>query len=106
MSAEDPLGDTPPELDFDVIVRETHPHIRAYIAGMGVPRHDVDDVAQDVFVELYRFFDRIPAEVHPKQWLRGFAQPLFELFPQKFSPQPPPTRGDCRDFAAGRTGRA
>lgn len=76
MSAQEPLGDTPPELDFDVIVRETHPHIRAYIAGMGVPRHDVDDVAQDVFVELYRFFDRIPAEVHPKQWLKGIARNL------------------------------
>src|SRR5687767_11626208 len=64
------------ELDFDVIVRETHPHIRAYIAGMGVPRHDVDDVAQDVYVELYRFADNIPAGVHPKQWLKGIARNL------------------------------
>lgn len=66
----------PAELDFDVIVRETHPHIRAYIAGMGVPRHDVDDVAQDVYVELYRFSDNIPAGVHPKQWLKGIARNL------------------------------
>lgn len=64
------------ELDFDVIVRETHPHIRAYIAGMGVPRHDVDDVAQDVYVELYRFADNIPAGVHPKQWLKGISRNL------------------------------
>ena len=64
------------ELDFDVIVRETHPHIRAYIAGMGVPRHDVDDVAQDVYVELYRFSDNIPDGVHPKQWLKGIARNL------------------------------
>jgi RNA polymerase sigma-70 factor, ECF subfamily len=63
-------------LSFDDIVRETQPHIRAYIAGMGVPRHDVDDVAQDVYVELYRFFDRIPAEVTPKQWLKGIARNL------------------------------
>lgn len=63
-------------LDFDTIVRETQAHIRAYIAGMGVPRHDVDDVAQDVYVELYRFFDRIPPEVHPKQWLKGIARNL------------------------------
>ena len=66
----------PVELDFDVIVRETHPHIRAYIAGMGVPRHDVDDVAQDVYVELYRFSDNIPPGVHPKQWLKGIARNL------------------------------
>lgn len=63
-------------LDFDTIVRETQAHIRAYIAGMGVPRHDVDDVAQDVYVELYRFFERIPAEVHPNQWLKGIARNL------------------------------
>jgi RNA polymerase sigma-70 factor (ECF subfamily) len=63
-------------LSFDDIVRETQAHIRAYIAGMGVPRHDVDDVAQDVYVELYRFFDRIPPEVTPKQWLKGIARNL------------------------------
>jgi RNA polymerase sigma-70 factor (ECF subfamily) len=62
--------------EFDLIVRETQPHIRAYIAGMGVPRHDVDDIAQDVYVELYRFFDRIPEGVPPKQWLKGIARNL------------------------------
>jgi RNA polymerase sigma-70 factor (ECF subfamily) len=64
------------EFDFDAVVRETHPHIRAYIAGMGVPRHDVDDVAQDVYVELYRFSHKIPDGVHPKQWLKGIARNL------------------------------
>src|SRR3954470_1005068 len=64
----------PNELDFDAIVRETQAHIRAYIAGLGVPRHDVDDVAQDVFVELYRFSDRIPPNIPVKQWLQGIAR--------------------------------
>ena len=63
-------------LDFDAVVRETQPHVRAYIAGMGVPRHDVDDIAQDVYVELYRFADRIPPGVAPKQWLKGIARNL------------------------------
>jgi RNA polymerase sigma-70 factor (ECF subfamily) len=63
-------------LEFDNLVRQTHAHIRAYIAGMGVPRHDVDDVAQDVYVELYRFYDRIPADVQPRQWLKGIARNL------------------------------
>ena len=63
-------------LDYDDIVRDTSSHIRAYIAGMGVPRHDVDDVAQDVYVELYRFFDRMPVDVPPKQWLKGIARNL------------------------------
>jgi RNA polymerase sigma-70 factor (ECF subfamily) len=62
--------------DYESIVRDTQAHIRAYIAGMGVPRHDVDDVAQDVYIELYRFFDRMPAEVQPKQWLKGIARNL------------------------------
>ena len=62
--------------DFDVVLRETQSHVRAYIAGMGVPRHDVDDIAQDVYVELYRFSDRIPPDVPPKQWLKGIARNL------------------------------
>jgi RNA polymerase sigma-70 factor, ECF subfamily len=63
-------------LDFDATVRETQAHIRAYIAGLGVPRHDVDDIAQDVYVELYRFANRIPANIPPKQWLKGIARNL------------------------------
>jgi RNA polymerase sigma-70 factor (ECF subfamily) len=62
--------------DFDGVVRETQAHIRAYIAGLGVPRHDVDDVAQDVYVELYRFSDRIPPEIPVRQWLKGIARNL------------------------------
>lgn len=69
------------KFDFNEIVRETSPHIRAYIAGMGVPRHDVDDVAQDVYLELYRFLDRVPENVTPKQWLKGIARNLcFNYF--------------------------
>jgi len=67
----------PPEpFDFEKIVHESQAHIRAYIAGLGVPRHDVDDVAQDVFVELYRFSDKIPENIPPKQWLKGIARNL------------------------------
>ena len=62
--------------DFDAIVRDTQAHIRAYIAGLGVPRHDVDDIAQDVYVELYRFANRLPANIPPKQWLKGIARNL------------------------------
>jgi RNA polymerase sigma-70 factor, ECF subfamily len=67
---------TPSHPDFESIVRDTQAHIRAYIAGLGVPRHDVDDIAQDVYVELYRFADRIPEDVPPKQWLKGIARNL------------------------------
>jgi RNA polymerase sigma-70 factor, ECF subfamily len=63
-------------VDFNTIVQETQSHIRAYIAGLGVPRHDVDDLAQDVYVELYRCLDRVPSEVTMKQWLKGIARNL------------------------------
>jgi RNA polymerase sigma-70 factor, ECF subfamily len=33
-------------------------------------------VAQDVFVELYRFSDRIPQHIPVKQWLKGIARNL------------------------------
>jgi len=62
--------------DFASVVNDSQAHIRAYIAGLGVPRHDVDDVAQDVFVELYRFSDRIPPNIPIKQWLKGIARNL------------------------------
>jgi RNA polymerase sigma-70 factor (ECF subfamily) len=75
--SDEPTGNQPNQsLDFDLIVRETQSHLRAYIAGMGVPRHDVDDLAQDVYVELYRCLHRIPAEVTVKQWLKGIARNL------------------------------
>lgn len=64
------------ELDFNAIVHETQSSIRAYIAGLGVSRHDVDDLAQDVYVELYRCLDRVPREVTIKQWLKGIARNL------------------------------
>ena len=71
------MSETPEaNFDFDAIVRETQAHIRAYIAGLGVPRHDVDDVAQDVYIELYRFSNKVPADVPPKQWLKGIARNL------------------------------
>jgi RNA polymerase sigma-70 factor, ECF subfamily len=64
------------KFDFDLVLRETQPHLRAYVAGMGVPRHDVDDIAQDVYVQLYRFADRVPADVPVRQWLKGIARNL------------------------------
>jgi RNA polymerase sigma-70 factor (ECF subfamily) len=66
----------PAELDFNAIVQDTQSHLRAYIAGLGVSRHDVDDIAQDVYIELYRCLDRVPREVAIRQWLKGIARNL------------------------------
>jgi RNA polymerase sigma-70 factor (ECF subfamily) len=62
--------------EFEQIVRETQGYVRAYIAGIGVSRSDVDDLAQDVYIELYKNFGGIPAEATPLQWLKGIARNL------------------------------
>ncbi len=64
------------ELDFDAIVRQTQLRIRAYIAGMGVFPQDVDDLAQDVYMEFYRNMDKIPKDVAIEAWLKGIARNL------------------------------
>lgn len=60
--------------EFETILRDTHARVRAYIAGMGVAAHEVDDLAQDVYLELYKNFDKIPPDVEPIRWLKGIAR--------------------------------
>ena len=62
------------KLDFDAILRNTHARIRAYIAGMGIAAHEVDDVAQDVYLEFYKNIDKTPPDVAPQRWLKGIAR--------------------------------
>lgn len=62
--------------DFDTILRQTQVRIRAYIAGMGIPPHEVDDVAQDVYLQLYRNLDKVPEEVPVERWIKGIARNL------------------------------
>lgn len=62
--------------EFEAILHGTQPRIRAYIAGLGVAAHEVDDLAQDVYLELYRNFERMPLEVEPERWLKGIARNL------------------------------
>lgn len=64
------------DFDFEEVVRTTQVRIRAYIAGMGIAQHAVDDVAQDVYIELYRCLDKIPEGVEIERWLKGIARNL------------------------------
>jgi len=64
------------QLDFDSILRDTQPRVRAYIAGLGVPSHEVDDVAQDVYLEFYKNIEKTPEDVAPERWLKGIARNL------------------------------
>lgn len=63
-------------LDFNAILRDTQVQIRAYIAGMGVAPHEVDDLAQEVYLQLYLQPERLPADVAPVRWLKGIARNL------------------------------
>lgn len=62
------------DLNFNAVLWRTQSRVRAYIAGMGAASHEVDDLAQDVYLELYRNFDQMPADVAPEQWVKGIAR--------------------------------
>lgn len=67
-----PTGKTQNET-FERLVRETESTIRAYLAGIGVRSHMVDDVAQQVYLELYNHFDRAPKDAECIKWLKRVA---------------------------------
>jgi RNA polymerase sigma-70 factor (ECF subfamily) len=72
---------------FETVFRETQSRVRSYIAGMGVPLDDVDDVAQDVFLAYFRQGDQAPAGVEPIRWLKGIARNLcLEYFRRRRVP--------------------
>lgn len=65
----------PPD-DFAELVEATHPIIRAYIASIGIPRTDVDDLAQEVYIAYYLQPESRPPEVEVLRWLKGIAKNL------------------------------
>lgn len=71
---DDTTPDEPVELDFNTILWRTQSSIRAFIAGMGAAAHEVDDLAQETYLELYRNFEKIPPGVAPERWLKGIAR--------------------------------
>ena len=68
------MADSTPSLDFDAILRNTQARIRAYIAGFGIAAHEVDDLAQEVYLQFFRGLDRVPPDVSPQRWLKGIAR--------------------------------
>jgi RNA polymerase sigma-70 factor (ECF subfamily) len=60
--------------DFDTVLDATQAAVRAYVAGLGVPLSDVDDVAQEVYLDFHRAMGRLPADVEPLAWLKGMAR--------------------------------
>jgi RNA polymerase sigma-70 factor (ECF subfamily) len=65
---------TSSEDDFERILRDTQGLIRAHIAGMGVRSDEVDDVAQEVYLDFAQNPERRPPDVEVLRWLRGMAR--------------------------------
>jgi RNA polymerase sigma-70 factor (ECF subfamily) len=61
------------EVWFEEILQDTQGRLRAYIAGIGVPNHAVDDLAQESYLVLYRNPERLPDDIEPIRWLKGVA---------------------------------
>jgi RNA polymerase sigma-70 factor (ECF subfamily) len=57
---------------FEAMVLATEGALRAYLAGMGVGRHAVDDIAQEAYVAVWQ--QGVPDGVEPLRWLKGIAR--------------------------------
>ncbi len=68
------MTNQPGTRSFDEILQHTQSRVRAYIAGMGIAPHEVDDLAQETYLQLYRNMDKIPEDVPPEFWVKGIAK--------------------------------
>ena len=59
---------------FEEILWQTQARVRVYIAGLGISPHDVDDLAQETYLQLYRNLERMPADQAPELWVKGIAK--------------------------------
>ncbi|MBA4388818.1 MAG: hypothetical protein C0404_12615 [Verrucomicrobia bacterium] len=73
---ETPMEKSGNDKAFEEILRDTEKIVRGYIAGLGVPLDDVDDVAVEVFIEFHKGMDKIPPDATPVRWIKGIAKNL------------------------------
>jgi len=57
---------------FEAVVLATEGALRSYIAGMGVGRHGVDDIAQETYLAVWE--RGLPEGIEPLRWLKGIAR--------------------------------
>jgi RNA polymerase sigma-70 factor (ECF subfamily) len=58
---------------FDAIYRESHSFVRRKLWWLGIERHDLDDLTQDVFLVVYRRLPSYDPHFAMKAWLGGIA---------------------------------
>ncbi len=56
---------------FSEVVKAFHGRVRGHIAMLGVAADSIDDVAQEVFIEVYRSIKKFDPERSFVDWLRG-----------------------------------
>src|SRR4051812_18719067 len=69
--------------DIDQLLVRTQSEVRSYIAALGVPLCDVDDLAQDVYLAFATAADGPPAGVEAVRWLKGIARNTANAFFRK-----------------------
>ena len=57
---------------FEAMVLATEGALRSYIAGMGVGRHAVDDIAQETYLAVWE--RGVPEGIEAVRWLKGIAR--------------------------------
>jgi RNA polymerase sigma-70 factor, ECF subfamily len=56
---------------FYGVYREQVDYVWRLVFLLGIPRPDVDDTVQEVFLVIHRRLDEFPAPGPPRQWIRG-----------------------------------
>lgn len=60
--------------NFEQILHQTEAQVRSYIAGMGISPADVDDLAEEAYLQLHCNIGKIPDDVPPEFWVKGIAK--------------------------------
>jgi RNA polymerase sigma-70 factor (ECF subfamily) len=60
-------------LDATTLFRDHARFVAGFVRRMGVPREDLDDVLQEVFLVVHRKGGFVPGPAQPKTWLAGIA---------------------------------
>lgn len=62
-----------PALDAEALFRAHAPFVASFLARMGVPAADLDDLVQEVFVVAHRKGGYQPGPAQPRSWLAAIA---------------------------------
>src|SRR5687767_3369225 len=82
-----PMTNPPGTRTFDDILWHTQARVRAYIAGLGIAPHHVDELAHETYFQLYRSIDKMPGDAPPELWVKGIAKSICLNHLRKHAPR-------------------